>query len=95
MFGLDWWVGVLWTEPVGLLVAERLPTPKPAVGKGNKTVKTDPESDLTTTGQFNAAVYRQGVIIINPLTYLCVQAGCSIIFPICSSTQFHYRALLG
>ena len=50
VLGLDWWVGVLWTEPVGLLVAEQLPMPKPAVGKGNKMVKTDP--NLTTPGQF-------------------------------------------
>ena len=25
VFGLVWWVGVLWTEPVGLVVADRLP----------------------------------------------------------------------
>lgn len=29
VFGLFWWVGVLWTDPVGLVVAERLPIPKP------------------------------------------------------------------
>lgn len=30
VFGLTECVGVLWTEPVGLVVADRLPTPKPA-----------------------------------------------------------------
>lgn len=30
VFGLTECVGVLWTEPVGLVVADRLPIPKPA-----------------------------------------------------------------
>lgn len=29
VFGLTECVGVLWTEPVGLVVADRLPIPKP------------------------------------------------------------------
>lgn len=36
VFGLVWWVGVLWTEPVGLVVADRLPIPKPDPGLVNK-----------------------------------------------------------
>lgn len=36
VFGLVWWVGVLWTELVGLVVADRLPIPKPAPGQINR-----------------------------------------------------------
>lgn len=36
VLGLVWWVGVLWTEPVGLVVAERLPIVKPAPACSNK-----------------------------------------------------------
>lgn len=35
VFGLVWWVGVLWTEPVGLVVADLLPIPKPPPEKTN------------------------------------------------------------
>lgn len=32
--GLDWWVGVLWTDPVGLVHADLLPIPNPPAGVG-------------------------------------------------------------
>lgn len=36
VFGLTECVGVLWTEPVGLVVADRLAIPKPAPGHSRK-----------------------------------------------------------
>lgn len=58
VFGLTEWVGVLWTEPVGLVVADWLPTPKPAPGNNRKMKQGLTHTNINIKYQCKASLFR-------------------------------------